>query len=538
MSDSLNWFEQIAGQVRPEDLPGILIGAMKSSLSSDQKLEAIDEACDQLEAHFASHCMALLVEGIRLAEQFENTDRERLFRQRLGVLHRAARTASPPSLSFVPGDLINNRLTVYCGLQGGMGEVLFCRDEWYGTFCVVKLPQRSGLLNDYFIDECTGWLLVSGHQNIATALFAGNVGTRPYLVIDYVAGQVPGHSDLRSLLRLRRLEFDEAIDLCLQFCDGMIRAHDKVPGIVHRDIKPDNILLDFSGTLKIADWGLIAGALPADSAGVVTVGDERVRLPQPPRESLMLDARVGTWQYMSPEQCGRQPVSVESDVYSFGCVMYEMFAGRPPFLCRREVDYVNAHIHEMPQALEEIAPVSHELSSIVQKCLEKCQARRYATFADLKAALADLPTEGSSDATAKRAARIAARLKYAAKESYSQRIERCIGLSQVGKHEIALRMLEPIVAECPDEAYGWFVKGNILNELSRHREGIAALRKALLLDPESPSILYNLGIREKMHGDEDLGLQLITRAAELGHEKARELLTAMQDGDIDVLMIT
>jgi len=528
MRESLKWIEEVARRVRPEDLPRTLAALLKSGLSPDQELEAIDQACDQLEAHFAPHCLALLAEGISLAQQFSKVDRERLFRQRLGILYRATRAAPAPSLSFSADDLIDGRLRVYCGLQGGMGEVFFCKDEWHGTFCVVKLP-RSSRLNDYFIDECTAWLLVSGHQNIATALYSGNLDTRPYLVIDYVAGLVPGHSDLRALLRLRRVVLNEAIDFCVQFCDGMTWAQGVVPGIVHRDIKPENILLDFSGTLKIADWGLTAGKLPDESVGVMSVGDERIELPPFPRKSYALDAKVGTAQYKSPEQCGGKPVSVASDIYSFGCVAYEMLAGRPPFLHQQQADYVEAHLREIPRALEDVAPhVPHALSLIVQKCLDKRPARRFATFAEVRAALMELPTQARPELETRRAAR----LMYAGQESYSQRVERCIGLSKVGKHQVALRMIEAVVKDHPEEAYGWFTKGNILNELTLHQDGLAALRRALELDPESPSILFNLGVRERMHGDKGAGEQHLKRAAELGHEKASQFLASMKDGKI------
>lgn len=515
--------EEAASYLKPEDLPRFLSSVMREGVSASGVIEALEQACDVLENRFPAHCLAVLVDAIRIAQSTGNLDKERVLRQRLGILDRAMRMPHDPSLSFTPGDTISDRLHVYCGLSSGMSEVFFCRDEFHGSYCVVKFPHPSSKAQDVFIDECTGWLLVSGHPNIATALFSAAVETRPYLVIDYVAGAIAGHSDLRSLLRLGRFSLDNVIDHSIQFCDGMIWAQQVVPGIVHRDIKPENILLEFSGALKIADWGLIAGELPEDSAGFVTVGDEHIPIPSSPRETLASDAAVGTLPYMSPEQCRGIPVSVASDIYAFGCVVYEMITGQPPFVRRKPADYVHAHVHETPRPLE---GVSRELSRIVHKCLEKNPAQRFANFAELQSALLPL----SRAAPAKRLARLRA-----AAESYTTRVERCIGLSKVGKQETALRMIEAIVKEFPNEPYGWFTKGNILGELTRHQEGIAALEKALELDPESPSILYNLGVRESVSGDKDRGRQHLQNAASLGHEKAAQMLDMMDKGTIIII---
>lgn len=153
-----------------------------------------------------------------------------------------------------------------------MGEVFFGLDEREKRPCAAKMPLTAD--NDHFLEEATAWLLISGHPNVVEAFGSGAHGTRQYLLTEYVPGEAGVGPSLRYRLNARAPDVKEMLDYSLQFCDGMCWARGKVPDIVHRDIKPDNILIDHEGTLKISDWGLVAGTLPASTDLRLSAGFE------------------------------------------------------------------------------------------------------------------------------------------------------------------------------------------------------------------------------------------------------------------------
>lgn len=209
-----------------------------------------------------------------------------------------------------------------------------------------------------------------------------------------------------------------------------------------------------------------------------------------------------------------------------------MMAGSPPSLKRQARDLRAAHRSEAPPSLEKLVPsVARELSRIVQKCLEKEPESPYATFAEARSDMERLLRRLEPEAAMRREGSHSGPIQ----EGYRKRVERCIGLSKLGKNEDALRMIEPVVKEYPENDYGWFAKGSILGELTRHSEAIAADQRALALDPDNPSVLFNLGAREITLGKEQAGRAHIERAAELGHENAKKMLQATRDNSIIVV---
>ncbi|NIN00770.1 MAG: protein kinase [candidate division Zixibacteria bacterium] len=187
---------------------------------------------------------------------------------------------------------------------------------------------------------------------------------RLYIAMEYVEGK-----SLKDLLEKRELQTREVIDIAMQICEGLAKAHQS--GIVHRDIKPQNVLIDKDGRARIVDFGL--AKLKGD-AKITQVG-----------------STLGTVSYMSPEQAQGEAVDRRSDVFSLGVILYEMIAGRLPFQGEHQARILNSIINEEPQPMSRYNnKVSQEVERIVSKALAKDKKERYQHVDDL---LADLRRE-------------------------------------------------------------------------------------------------------------------------------------------------
>src|SRR5690625_5262707 len=183
------------------------------------------------------------------------------------------------------------------------------------------------------------------------------------MVMEYVDGNT-----LRALLRKGEVSIDQAVEWTEGILGAVAYSHEN--DIVHRDIKPGNVMVDESGTVKVMDFG-IARAL-SDSSATMT---------QP-------HAVVGTAQYLSPEQARGETVDSRSDLYSVGCVLFELLTGRPPFVGDSPVAVAYQHVREEPPAATSLNPdLTPALDSVLRKALAKDKADRFQTGKEFLTAL-------------------------------------------------------------------------------------------------------------------------------------------------------
>ncbi len=191
-------------------------------------------------------------------------------------------------------------------------------------------------------------------------------GASSYIVTELLAGET-----LRERMGERPLPARRAADYALQIAGGLAAAHDR--GVVHRDIKPDNLFVTTDGRVKILDFGLAKFVGPDSSGDTETISVDGMQ--QAPV--------VGTVAYMSPEQARGLRVDHRTDIFSFGAVLYEMLAGFPPFKRGNTTDTLNAILHDEPTALPAGDALTPALEHVVSHCLEKKPDERYQNCRDL-----------------------------------------------------------------------------------------------------------------------------------------------------------
>ena len=203
------------------------------------------------------------------------------------------------------------------------------------------------------------------HPNILAVHDVGLHAGAPYIVSELLEGE-----SLRSRLHGGALRSRKAIDYARQTAEGLAAAHDK--GIVHRDVKPDNLFITTDGRIKILDFGIAKLTRPSDDAA------QHTGLPTETGAGMV----VGTAGYMSPEQVRGEAVDARSDIFSVGTVLYEMLTGRPPFTRTTAADTMAAILREdPPERLSTNVPPA--LARIVSRCLEKTREMRFQSARDL-----------------------------------------------------------------------------------------------------------------------------------------------------------
>src|SRR5947209_1666996 len=266
---------------------------------------------------------------------------------------------------------------------GGMAEVHLGRDVRLGRDVAVKLLRpdlaRDPSFQGRFRREAQSAASLN-HPSIVAVYDTGEDtqgGTStPYIVMEYVEGRT-----LREVLEAEgRLLPQRALEITANVCAALDQAHRA--GIVHRDVKPGNVMLTPAGEVKVMDFG-IARAMTGSTSTMTQTA-----------------AVIGTAHYLSPEQARGEHVDARSDIYSTGCMLYELVTGAPPFSGDTPVAVAYQHVREEPIPPSRVEPeVPAAIDAIVLKAMAKNPANRYQTAAqmraDLERALAGQPVEAA-----------------------------------------------------------------------------------------------------------------------------------------------
>jgi tetratricopeptide (TPR) repeat protein len=402
------------------------------------------------------------------------------------VVSQLGSAAEPPpekgavGREFAVGERIDGVFEVMSVRYGGMGVVYLCYDHERGEPAALKTFQSRFWNNTRavtrFDKEALTWIQLEKHPNIVQARLVRVIDGRPHIVLEHVSGPENLGSDLSSWIRHRRITTENAVDFSLQVARGMRHASIKVPGMVHRDIKPANILVTHDGTAKVTDFGLVYSVLADGSA---SGDDSPVADPDvdPTDRLTRADAVVGTYAYMSPEQWRSDPrIDHRSDIYAFGCVLFEMLNGKTVFPFRQKADLKRAHLNDVPEFDEQAAQKTPEaLQRLVLWCLEKSPDARPQTWAQI----AEILREITIELTGKEPEPEPQGLPLAAREL----IDKGYSLTELGRYDEALTAYDQAIAQQSDLSWAWARKGRTLRLLERYDAALECYDKALELQP-------------------------------------------------------
>ena len=265
---------------------------------------------------------------------------------------------------FAPGTLLGGRYRILGLLgRGGMGEVYRATDLMLGQAVALKFLPAEASQNPRLLERFHGEVRVArlvSHPNVCRVFDIGEMDGTPFISMEYVDGE-----DLASLLlRIGRLPADKALEIARKLCAGLAAAHDR--GVIHRDFKPQNIMINKRGDAVIMDFGLAAIADQLSGAEV----------------------RNGTPAYMAPEQLKGAGVTHRSDIYALGLVLYELFTGKKPYDARTLQQLIDlqesAQLTSMTSVASDIDPA---VERIIRRCLEPDPLKRPANTLAVAAAL-------------------------------------------------------------------------------------------------------------------------------------------------------
>jgi serine/threonine protein kinase/Flp pilus assembly protein TadD len=265
-------------------------------------------------------------------------------------------TLQAPIIELTTGNTFAGRYQIIEELgKGGMGKVYKVFDKKIKEKVALKLLKPEIAADEKTIGRFRNELKFArkiGHRNVCRMYDLSEEGGAQYITMEYVSGE-----DLKSTIRrIGKLPEGKSISIAKQVCEGLAEAHRL--GVVHRDLKPQNIMIDEDGNVRIMDFGI---ARSLESRGVTEAG-----------------MMIGTPEYMSPEQVEGKEADPRSDIYTVGVILYEMVTGRVPFKGDTTLSIALKHKTEEPLDPREIdAQIQEEISQLILKCLEKDREKRY-----------------------------------------------------------------------------------------------------------------------------------------------------------------
>jgi tetratricopeptide (TPR) repeat protein len=373
-------------------------------------------------------------------------------------------------------------------LRGGMGIVYLCYDTENGLPVALKTFQQgfSGAAAlELFRQEALIWVALERHLNVVRCWWVKEFDHQVFILMDLVTGPAGLNADLGSWIRHGRLNLETTLDFAIQICRGLRHARKKIPGMIHRDLKPGNILVTSDKVAKVTDFGLakavqVAGLVQElDKSGVNSLNNAGHSLLS------VSEGIVGTPPYMPPEQWQAAPLDVRADVYSFGCMLYEMLTGRwvfqvalTPHDLKQKEQWLRAwqeqHESSPVPALPSVIPNS--VAEIVKVCLAKDREARFANFDEVEEALGKSFREVTGRGLSAPESAMSS-----TEEEASDLYNKGISLRTLDRLEEAKAAYEQSIKLHPT-AHAWANLSDALINLGRQQEALRAADQALALD--------------------------------------------------------
>lgn len=379
--------------------------------------------------------------------------------------------------------------------KSGMGVVYLVEGREHPFPFVLKTFQRNDLdSTERFRIEAQTWISVGIHPNIVQALFVREINEQIFIGAEYIAPDEYGRNTITNFLDQGGASDLNAIRWTSQFCHAMDFARSK--GLkAHRDIKPDNLMIDGSGNIKVTDFGLAKSLYDT-----VPLNDNSLIGSDP--NLTAADSFLGTLLFASPEQIlDSSSVDFRSDIYSFGVVLYQLISSNGfPYSLKGKTTLEDIAVMHLREPLVKI---SHPLFGIAEKCLAKDPNRRYQSYQTLLEEL-----EVIAERLGIKMPLIHVQSDAALRELYIQSLS-FLALGDKGK---ALELINKYIESDENDSPAWSLKGRILFENGKKHEGLDATLKSLELDPYNSRTLNNLGIFYGGIGEQDKGIAFLVEA--------------------------
>jgi serine/threonine protein kinase len=412
-----------------------------------------------------------------------------------------------PNPAYEKGEVIGGRYIVLGVLgKGGFGVVYHVRDKDDGRELALKTFRDEYIFHPkirlLFHKEALAWITIGRHPFVLHAEAVHEFDKRLFVAMEYIRPDENGLVSLHDHIAFHGRNFSNRLigTWVTEFCHGITHAYEK--GLkAHRDIKPQNILVNDKTFVKISDFGLAASI-------------ENVDLPPAQLRSLDLSAfhvqgktMCGTLGYIAPEIYAEGTASVSSDIYAFGAVLWQLCAGstRPPFweILNRSPDAraIFTVLKSSPVPL-----VQSSFWEVIHRCLSADPAQRYKNFDEVKDAIKAV-IRRSGDAPLDFIVNTA--------PSFTDWVNQGASLRALGRFEEALASYEAAIKLQPASATVWVNKANVLSSMKRRSDALAAYDRAILLDPEYQPAWFNKGLELQQSGDHLEAVACFERTLEL-----------------------
>lgn len=312
-------------------------------------------------AHFCGNCGALLVPPDKDLSPPPSTPSQKD--------EEATKPLPTPLGELGRGAIFAKRYQIIEELgRGGMGRLYRVLDTKINQEVALKILRSEISRDPETIGRFSNELRLArqvAHKNVCRMYHLGETGGTHFIIMEYIPGQ-----DLQSMIKMtKQLSVETAVSIAKQICEGLAEAHRM--GVIHRDLKPGNVMIDKEGIARILDFGI---ARTLESRGLTRSGH-----------------LIGTPEYMSPEQAQDTGTDQRSDIYSLGIILYEMVTGKVPFTGDTPISITIKHVEEAPKSPKELAPhIPEDLNHLILKCLAKNKEHRYQSAMQLSKELAEI----------------------------------------------------------------------------------------------------------------------------------------------------
>ncbi len=456
----------------------------ESEMEDSTRLSSVAHAdADHVDATRIAHTPVLGSDMTRLASDARSVDLEaegtRIYCAPAVAIHEIDER-------YEIGDRIGDRYEVLAIHCGAMGVVYGSFDHEEQLPRALKTLRRrfsddSGM-RALFVAEATTWVKLGSHPFIVRAYLVEEFDDEPYVITEYIRGHETMGGDLRAWLGHPKLTLAIAIEMALQIAQGMQHACRKVPGLIHRDLKPANILVDERARAMVTDFGLVE----AEGSG------------------------AGTPAFMAPEQWREGPLDARTDIYAYGCILYEIFTGHRMYAADSEAEWKSAHLTQIPIVPVTLNPnLPSKISDFIGRCLAKRCEHRPSNWDEVvfecarwfhdvtgQPVVLDFSDEVvSEDELLKASYSLGTLKKYPEMLNVCDRLlardsnngaawnNKGIALKSLKRYGEALLAYDQALTIDPGDVAAWSNKSSTLNALGRHEEALAACNQALAIDP-------------------------------------------------------